>query len=182
MNRLCSPSLVFDWNLYSYENADLFLASSEQESSVCGKGNNSLRKGSNTLINGSLGVPIEDVAATRIQTAFRGYKVRNMNSYYVCEKAIQNSYSWSHSLFYDDIYFIDSLEKHCVAWRGRWDYRERSNFTRLKGNPRAHWAIFTLGAIFKVKSELAGFAWWPKAGPNRRSSRANRNLRQSFRI
>ncbi|KAL5576613.1 hypothetical protein UlMin_018312 [Ulmus minor] len=40
------------------------------------KVNNNLGKGSSSLTNGNLDMPIEDIAATRIQTAFRAYKAR----------------------------------------------------------------------------------------------------------
>lgn len=58
----------------------LFYYDSEQESSALAKSNgvkvkNNTRKGSSSLLNGSLNMPIEDVAAIRIQTAFRAYKV-----------------------------------------------------------------------------------------------------------
>lgn len=52
-----------------------------KESSARAKSNgikvkNNTGKGSNSLMNGSLNMPIEDVAAIRIQTAFRAYKAR----------------------------------------------------------------------------------------------------------
>ncbi|XP_024029270.1 protein IQ-DOMAIN 1 [Morus notabilis] len=52
-----------------------------KESSALAKSNgvkvkNNTRKGSSSLLNGSLNMPIEDVAAIRIQTAFRAYKAR----------------------------------------------------------------------------------------------------------
>lgn len=58
----------------------IFCHNLEQESSARAKSNgikvkNNTRKGSNSLMNGSLNMPIEDVAAIRIQTAFRAYKV-----------------------------------------------------------------------------------------------------------